>query len=256
MGWSFLPREISYFFTVDISRRSNVQARKYLFEDLRGKDKLAFGEISFLVAPGQHLQPNEQAASVREKDVRFTLVDIPKALTDFAPHLGGIGGIIHPDQDMVDWIMREIAKAHHKDPPYEPYLVVRLDIAPWLPPSHDHTAALTNWRAQSKQARRVTLPQEVSIQAFCLYHLRFLLAAEICHAFDPFGGLAPQISHMGTVLALAVTEHIGIALAYHRVVNQKLQEKARQRVTTLSAFTDVLKERQFTLAEQVNANTT
>ena len=213
MGWSFLPREISYFFTVDISRRSNVQARKYLFEDLRGKDKLAFGEISFLVALGQHLQPDEQAASVREKDVRFTPIDIHKALTDFSPHLGGIGGIIHPDQDMVDWIMREIAKAHHKGPTYEPYLVAKLDAAPWILPSHDHAAALTNWRAQSKQARRTALPQEVSIQAFCLYHLRFLLAAEICHAFDPFGGLVPQISHLGAILALAATEHIGVALA-------------------------------------------
>ena len=91
--------------SLDILRRANAQARRYFFEDLREKDGLAFDEISFLVALRQHVQPNEQAASVKEKDVRFTLVDIPKALESFRPWLTDISGIIHPGQDMVDWII-------------------------------------------------------------------------------------------------------------------------------------------------------
>ena len=59
-------------------RRTNAQARKYLFEGLREKGGLAFDEISSLVALGQHAQPNVEASSAREKDARFTLGDIPK----------------------------------------------------------------------------------------------------------------------------------------------------------------------------------
>ena len=92
-------------YTLDILRRASAQARRYFFEDLREKGALAFGEISFLVALRHHVKPNEQAASVKEKDVRLTLVDIPKALESFQPWLSDISGIIHPGQDMVDWII-------------------------------------------------------------------------------------------------------------------------------------------------------
>ena len=121
-------------FSIDIIRRANAQARKYISEYLRGKDDLALDQIGFLMAPAQHIQPDGHAASVREKHVRFTLADIRKALESFPPSISGISGIIRPDQDMVDWIMREIAKARHKVPPYEPYLVIKLDTAPWSPP--------------------------------------------------------------------------------------------------------------------------
>ena len=92
-------------YSLDILRRTNAQARRYFFKDLREKDGLAFDEISFLVALRQRVHPNEQAASVKEKDVRFTLMDIPKALGSYRPWLTDISGITHPGQDMVDWII-------------------------------------------------------------------------------------------------------------------------------------------------------
>ena len=70
------------------------------------------------------------------------------------------------------------------------------------------------------------LSQEVIIQAFRLYRLRFLIAASLCRDSDPSGGLDPQLSHLGAALSLAITEHIGIALSHHRVVNQKLHARA------------------------------
>ena len=90
---------------LDIYRRTNSQSRRYFVEDLREKDALAFYEIRFLAALGQRVQPNERADSVKEKDVRFSLVDIPKALESFQPSISGISGITHPGQDMVDWII-------------------------------------------------------------------------------------------------------------------------------------------------------
>ena len=61
-----------------------------------------FDEIIFLATICHRVQPNEKAAAVREKDVRPTLSDIPKALESFHPWLSGIPGIIHPVKDMVD----------------------------------------------------------------------------------------------------------------------------------------------------------
>ena len=99
-----------------VSRRGNAPSRKPLPEDIRGKGVPAFEEISFPVAPARHVQPTEHAASVREKDVRFALVDIPKALSNFRPEIRKIPGILHPDQELRDWVAKEQAKAKHKDP--------------------------------------------------------------------------------------------------------------------------------------------
>ena len=86
-------------------RRTSAQARRYFFEDLREKGALAFVGTSFPVAFRQQVQPNEQAASVKGKDVRFTLVGIPKALESFRPWISDISGITHPGRDMVNWII-------------------------------------------------------------------------------------------------------------------------------------------------------
>ena len=83
-----------------------------------------------------------------------------------------------------------------------------------------------------------------------MYQLRFLIAAELRHAFDHFGGFASQISHLGTVVTLSITEHIGIALAYRRAINQKLQEKARHRIPGPGPYIELLAEQNFTLLEQ------
>ena len=103
-------------------------------------------------------------------------------------------------------------------------------------PTAEHSGARTNWIAYSRQARRATSPQELSIQAFCLYQLRFIFAAELCNAFDTFGGLALQLSRLSTVINLSILESVGVALAYHRILSGKLMERARQRSAQLSDF--------------------
>ena len=213
-----------------VSRRTNANARRYLFEDRRGKDGIPSDEISFFVALGQQVHPNEIDASVRAKDVRSKLVDIPKALAILRPEPQLITGILHTDQEMSDWVTKELAKAKHKGPPFGPCLVATLDAFPCLPQSADHLTALASWVAQSKQGTLAFLPQEVSLQFFRLYHLLFLIASALFRASDSFGGLSAKLSHLGTALSLAITEHIGIALSYHRAAIRQLQERARQRL--------------------------
>ena len=116
-------------------------------------------------------------------------------------------------------------------------------------------SALASWGARSKQARCSATPQEVSLQAFRLYQLRFLIDGELCRAFGHFGGLASQLSHLGTVLSLSVAELIGISLSYRLVVNQKLQEKARHRIPAPGPYAERLGRQSSPLSEKPNANT-
>ena len=196
----------------------------------------------------RHIPPHDRKTS--EKNIRFAELDIPQALATFRPNLSAISASIHPDQEMVNWVNKQRAIASSKDPPFVPYLIPNLTEAPWLPPTTDHSAARTSWIDFSKQARRTTSPQELNIQSFDLYQIRFLFAADLCKAFDSFGGLAPQLAHLSIVLNLSITDSVGVALAYRRVVSTRLQEKARQRPAKLSDFTELFRTEDFTLKEQ------
>ena len=78
----------------------------------------------------------------------------------------------------------------------------------------------------------------------------FLFAADLCSAFEGFGGLSAQLSHLSTLLELSILESVGVALAYRRIVTTKLQERARQRSARVSDFTELLKGGDFTIKEQ------
>ena len=117
-------------------------------------------------------------------------------------------------------------------------------------PTAEHSGARTSWVAYSRQARRSTSPQELSIQTFTLYRLRFLFAAELCQAFDKFGGLALQLSHLSTIHNLPILESAGVALDYHRALTGKLMKRALQRSDQLSDFTILLAIGDFTIKEQ------
>ena len=129
--------------------------------------------------------------------MRYAELDIPRALTSYNPSLSSLSltSFPLPCQDVVNWIRREIALAASNGPPFQPYLVPKLTENPWLPLDSDHSAALAKWIGFSKQAKRTAAPQELSIQAFTLYHLRFAIAADLCQAWSKFGGIGPQLSH-------------------------------------------------------------
>ena len=63
--------------TLDISRRANSKSRRYRFEGLREKDRLAFDEISFLSSLGHHFPPKERPSSAQGGDVGTAHSGIP-----------------------------------------------------------------------------------------------------------------------------------------------------------------------------------
>ena len=92
----------------------------------------------------------------------------------------------------------------------------------------------------SKQALRTLIPHDLTIQAFTLYRMRFAFSADLCKPWRTFGGLGCQLSHFATVLHISITESVGAALSYRRLVNLKLQEKPRKRSTPASDFVTIL----------------
>ena len=153
--------------------------------------------VSFLIALNQHLPPHSQGSS---SNVKFTELDIPRALNDYAPSLTAIGGFLRPTQAMVNMIRKEIAEAANKDPPFLPFIVPKLSSIPWRPDTADHDQAIPSWKAYAKNRKTGQPALELSIQSFLLFQLRFVVAADICAAWLPFGGLAPQLSHLSIVL--------------------------------------------------------
>ena len=151
---------------------------------------------------------------------------------------------------MVNRINKEAATAHSENPPPQPYLVPKPTESPWMPSDCDHTSARTKWVAYSKQAKRSLLPQELSIQDFTLYKMRFVAASDLCREWAEFGCLGPHLAHLSTVLHIGITESVGTALSYHRIVGGKMQEKARKRPTVESDFVSIISTENFTVEEQ------
>ena len=89
----------------DTPRVADAQSRKYPFGDLREKGGLAFFETSAPLALRHRAHPDGREDSLREQDVRFTPVDIPKSLDRFLASPAAISGLIHPGKYDIDWII-------------------------------------------------------------------------------------------------------------------------------------------------------
>ena len=61
---------------------------------------------------------------------------------------------------------------------------------------------------------------------------RFVIAAEMCHAWTPFGGIAAQLNHIAVLLSLATLENAGFAIRYHDLLVSTLADFARARFTS------------------------
>ena len=91
------------------------------------------------------------------------------------------------------------------------------------------------WKARQKPHKRHS-GLELSSQSWTTYNLRFIIAGDLCSAWDTFGGLAAQSTHFGTVLNLAVAENASLAQTY--------DNKLRAYADELSKF--LQKEREIT----------
>ena len=101
---------------------------------------------------------------------------------------------------------------------------------PRIPHQESQTRALDSRKTLQKPHKR---PSAVAMgfQSWVAYNLRFILTGDLCGACDTFGGLSAQLTHLGTVMNLAITENATIAQTYDSKIKTYAQElsKFRQR---------------------------
>ena len=203
------------------------QARQYFLSDLRrgNKSRKPLKELRltlefFYLWP---VQKNDEKPSFEE-------ITIPVKLRKWAPSLENLKGLFLPDQDECNYFSLELAKGRCKKPPMVPYITADLHKNPWMPSQQAHTRSLESWKILQKTHKRPS-NIEIGFQAWITYNIRFLLTGDLCGAWDTFGGLAAQLTHLGTVMNLAITENATIAQNYDNKIKTYAQElsKFRQR---------------------------
>ena len=88
--------------------------------------------------------------------------------------------------------------------PYIPFVTPKPHEHPWSVDLPIHDRANMAWMDSSPHKTK-NIPQEVSIQAWLLYYVRYILVGDLLDAWSSFGGLAAQLSHLSIAPHLAVT---------------------------------------------------
>ena len=165
-----------------------------------------------------------------------------------------LSSIFVPDQDMANSISLELARAAATVPSYSPYIIPQLSEKPWVVPTPDHASAIARWRENTRDNRR-RVRQEISFQCWVTYQMRFIITAHLCKAFDPFGGIGPQFSHLAICLNIAIIESVATAMSYDRLVKIHLQAAARRRDVALDFGAYLSKESQEFKRKAIAENT-
>ena len=116
-----------------------------------------------------------------------------------------------------------------KVPAYTPFIVPDVSASPWAVTAKEHVAAVVRWRGNSRQAKRDENSTLKPMQAWLLYQIRFLIAADLAGAWSSFGGLAAQLNHLAIVMNISIVESASVALSYDRLVREFLAGRARSR---------------------------
>ena len=133
---------------------------------------------------------------------------------------------------MANTFSKEFYEASKKEPPYTPFVIPKLREKPWHVPLRSHERAAKFWRGGIAHKGRDP-SQQVSLQAWMLYILRFILTGDLCNAWKEFGGLAAQLSFLSIVLHLGVAENAAFAISYDHEVCLRAQRVARRRDQTV-----------------------
>ena len=164
------------------------------------------------------------------KGPRIEEAQIPREMTRRAPSLACLAGILAPDQDMVNHFTIELTRGMNEVPTYTPFVTGDLSADPWIPGDPLYTRARDQWK-KMQTARKRPSHQPMSFQLFALTYLRFVLAGDLAGAWTPFGGLAAQLTHLGTLLSIAATENARAAMTYDKSIRTTIATQSRKRIS-------------------------
>ena len=146
----------------------------------------------------------------------------------WAPALTDLRCLFLPGQDACNFFSFELAKGRCKKPPITPFVEGDFAPKPWMPNEAAHLRAHEGWVALQKPHKRPS-NLAISFQAWIAYSLRFILVGDLTSAWKTFGGIAAQLTHMGTVLSIATLENATIAITYDTKVRHRTHELSQLR---------------------------
>ena len=100
-----------------------------------------------------------------------------------------------------------------------------------MPQLSTRDKALEEWASRTAGIRS---SQELPLQAYVLYSIRFIYAAHMVSAWANFGGIAAQFNALGVLPNLAAIENSGVAIAYDTLLRNHIAYLARQPGTPTS----------------------
>ena len=136
-----------------------------------------------------------------EEKPKYEEITIPEKLKLWPPSITNIRGLLLPGQDACVYFSFEMAKGRCETTPIIPSAIDGLSEKPWLPAEPFHSRALESWKTMNKNHKRPP-KLELGFLAFATYNVRFILAGDLASAWETFGGIAMQLTHLGTVLNL------------------------------------------------------
>ena len=156
----------------------------------------------------------------------FNEIQITQRLKSLKLDLSSISGTLRPVQEMVNAISEEIARGEANPQSFHPYVIPNYHEHPWLPRNNAHITAYHTWK------NKITGPKKpaISLQMWLHHHLRFVIAAEMCSLWTPFGGVAAQFNHIAVLLTLSTLESAGFAIRYHESLIRTMADYARARI--------------------------
>ena len=146
----------------------------------------------------------------------------------WAVDISKLSGYLAPDQEMTNISPKEIYDASKKDPPFAPFVVPKFhDKQRRVPlPSIERDAKY--WRESIAHMARDP-SQQVPLQAWILYLLRFIATGDLCNARRDFGGLSAQLPHLSIALHLGVAENAAFAIPYDPDLSNRIRRLSRKR---------------------------
>ena len=114
-----------------------------------------------------------------------------------------------------------------KDPPFTSFAIPKLREMPWPVPMQSHVREDKYWRETVANKARDPAHQ-VSLHDWILYLLRFILTGDLRNAWEDFGGLYAQLSHLSIGLHLGLTGNSASAISYDWEIRSRLQPFSRR----------------------------
>ena len=213
------------YYSIEDIRLMQENARQFSITDLRktNTNRKTLKDLRLLLGVFQLFEIQKDDDKPKYKEIT-----IPEKLKGWNPRFADLRGLLLPDQDTCNFFSFELAKGRCKKPPMVPFVVGDMSLKPWMPNESAHTRAMEGWISLQRTHKRPS-STAVSFQAWISYSLRFILAGDLASAWKTFGGIAAQLSHLGTVLNIATLENATIAMTYDAKVRHHAHELSKMR---------------------------